>query len=151
MPGHSLRFILDEFGENRSARRRRRKTPPYPRLLGGRRKLVVSVHQMGRMPEGIGTCGRPLRWNGAVVAYGYNEQPWPRLRHETHGVHYHSAKPIVIRQGRANRRKIFSVMRGQRAADILQHDERWPPALLLQCLHEAPERPEGSGARAFQS
>ena len=90
-------------------------------------------------------------WDRHIGAHGDDEQARSRLRHEQRRVDHQRAETIILRGQRpANRFEVFAAMRGQRAADIFEHDRRRRTALAPQRRHQRPERPEAARAFALQ-
>ena len=79
------------------------------------------------------------RRNRDILSRGDDEQPRARLRNEQRRVDDQRAKSVALfRQRLADFGKVLAAMRGERAADIFEHDERRRTALLARAPSSAP-------------
>ena len=93
------------------------------------------------------------REGGATVRlYSNDEKSRPRVRNEVSCIDHDRAKPIAAFSERgADRREIFAVMRGQRAADIFENDGARRASFRVQRGHEPPKGPESPGTLALKA
>src|SRR5205807_2563008 len=81
-----------------------------------------------------------LRGNVNSSMNSHNEQPWPRLRQKTHGIHDKRTDPIAFLHERAdNGGKIPAVVRRERPNDVLQNGNLWTPTSGDHGPHKLPK------------
>ena len=151
MPRHVSRVFFKEIGETGVAHRRRGESPPYPviRQVGG--QPYVSISKRVRMKHSCRPHLAKRVGDGNVSPHRNNEKAGPRLRDEMNGINDQGSEPVApIAKRFTNRLEILTAVRRQGSADILQDNHSRGARFIDKRGHQAPERPEGTGAFAFQ-
>ncbi len=152
VPFHVGGVVFDKIGEGRVSPRWLGKRPPKPVFPHFRRHVVERRPQCSRVPKRRRRGLRQRSWNFQIATDADHEQSRARLRNEQRRVDHDRAKDIARSlEGRTDRSKILALMRGQRAADILESNDARRLSFGDQALHQAPEWPKRAGAVAFQA